>query len=206
MSHSYAIRVDGDDVWDLVSYLESDGGGYFVVREAGDNGGNVHMHAVLRSDRNIQAVRRAFTRMFPDLVGNKAYSIAEVRDLDRYHRYMCKGESAETAPEVVGAYGLEYASVAWQDAQHAAYWEEHQATSARRRSQPLTEFTVVACKEARIPWSDKHAIARVYIREAVARQKSINVFAVRAQINLVQCLLCPDDQAIEDLASAVVGV
>lgn len=205
-SHVYAIRIDGDEqVYGLIEFLEADGGAHLAVRETVE-GGNPHGHAILRSHRNIATLRAALRRFFPDLVGNRAYSLALVKDIDRYERYMLKGDSASSPPEVIAAYGFQYGDLAWQDNQHAAYWEEHQATEARRRTLPLVEFVLNACKDANIQWHDKHAIAVVYIREAVARKKSINTFAVRAQVNLIQCQLCPDDQAIQDLASAVVGV
>lgn len=206
MALPYALRLDSEDVAKFIDWLDADGGSYLVVRET-VSGENPHFHAILWSARKIQAVRVSFKRAYPELVGNKSYSIAEVRDVDKYHRYMCKGDSKELAPEVVGAYGMQYMDVLWQNEQHDEYWTENAVIAARAHAATsMVDFTTDACKNAGISWADKHAIAKVYIKEAVARNKSINIFAIRAQVNLISCLLCPDDSAIDDLANSVVSV
>lgn len=194
-----ALRVDGKAHWDLQSFLEDDGGAYLLVCEEPE--GNPHMHAVLHSTRNAQAVRMALRRALPYLSGNGSYSVAEVRDLAKYERYMCKGEAHGCMPEITGAYGIQYSDAEWQAATHEEYWAVNQELQEQRKKMNVAEATLAACKDARIAWSNRERIAEMYIRELVAREKSINLFSVKSAVNLIQVQLCPDDQAIKDLAA-----
>lgn len=201
MSTVIALRVDGDDDSMLPTFCEADGGAYFVVHEIADSGS--HYHAVLHSTRDLQAVRMAFRRMFPELRGNQAYSISVVKDLNKYQRYLCKGVSRDLAPEVVGAYGINYGSLEWQDEQHAAYWDNNDDLLRSRSRLSVVDAVVEACRADAISWNDREKIGEIYIRELVSRSKAINIFSVRASLNLVQVQLCPTDDAIKDLARQV---
>lgn len=196
-----AIRLDGQDPSDLINFLDEDGGAYLVVKEVAD--GNHHFHAVVRTSRTVQAFRMAFRRAMPDLNGNGSYSIATVRDLDKYHRYMCKGDADGVWPEVVGANGIQYADVMWQNEQHAAYWEENARLAGERRKEPVVDAVLRMAREARLRWSDREALAKLFIKEMADRGKGINPFQIRASINLVSIKLCPDDSAIDQLAGVV---
>lgn len=170
----------------------------FEVAESGP-----HFHAVLRTVRKINAIRSAWKRAFPDLTGNGSHSIAVVRDLDKYHRYMCKGADANTYPEICGAYGLEYQSVDWQNEQHALYWEENAVLQRQRAVRPVYDVVLDACRNQHVLWHNKEAIAQLYIRELASRNKPINIFSVRSYVQLIQIKLCPTDSALEDLARSV---
>lgn len=198
-SYVLAIRVDGSDHGDLVCFLDDDGGAYLVVKEVAE--GNPHYHAVLHTRRKPQAIRVALKRSIPGLNGNGAYSVAEVRDLAKYQRYCMKGDSAGEMAEVVGAYGMMYGDVTWQDEMHAAYWHENDALRAARASGNVMDAVFAACKDAGVSWDNRERIAELYIRELVSREKSINLFSIRSGINLLQVKLCPDDRAITDLAA-----
>lgn len=194
-----AFRVDGEDPSDLINFLDEDGGAYFVVKEVAD--GNHHFHAVLRSRRAVQPLRMAFKRyMPPDMVGNGAYSIAVVRDLDKYHRYLCKGDQHGVWPEVVGANGIQYQDLEWQNAQHEAYWTENARLAGERTKVSVMDAVLDAARAEGLRWTDRERIAFIYIREQAARGKGINTFQVRSAVNLIAIKLCPDDSAIEELA------
>lgn len=202
MAHTdIAIRMDGTDCSRLLEFFELDGGAYFCVREDADSGS--HFHAVLRTDRKINAVRTAWKRHFPELTGNGSHSIVIVRDLDKYHRYMCKGASPAHYPEVCGANGIQYQDLEWQNAQHEAYWSENARTAGMRKKLPIPEAVYQACRDANVSWFDKEGIAKIYIRELVSRDRAINTFAVRSSVQLIQVKLCPDETALEDLARSV---
>lgn len=201
MSNVIALRVDGTDDSVLPNFCDADGGAFLVVREFADSGS--HYHAVLHSARDLQAVRMAFRRMFPEIRGNGSYSISAVRDLAKYQRYLCKGASSSLAPEVVGAYGINYSCVEWQDEQHAAYWQSNDEIMRSRQRLTVIEAVAEACRADAISWNNREAIGEKYIRELVARSKPINIYSVRSSVNLVQVQLCPTDEAIQDLARQV---
>lgn len=196
-----AIRLDGQDPSDLINFLEDDGGAFLIVKEvAGDNH---HFHAVVRSRRAVQPFRMAFKRAMPQLAGNGAYSIAVVRELDKYHRYLCKGDALGVWPEVVGANGIQYQDLEWQNAQHEAYWSENSRLAGERRNLNVLDASYNALRDRNVQWHNREEIARVYIREVVARGKSINTFACRSAVNLLSVRLCPDDSALDELARVV---
>ena len=199
----YAIRFDNAESVKLVEFLTKDGGAFMVVKELEDS--NPHFHAVLHSKRNVAAVRTAFRKQVLDgRVGNGAYSITVVRDLDKYQRYMCKGESREVEPHVVSTNGMAYNAEAVKE-WHAAYWEANAVMTRGRQVLTVQEAVLQACKDDNVAWSERTKIAEKYIRELVARDKVINTFTVRANVNLLQVKLCPDDTAILDLASSCVN-
>ena len=70
---------------------------------------------------------------------------------------------------------------------------------------PVAEAVLAACKEKNLKWDDRDAIAEMYIRELVARDKAVNLFSVRSNVSLLQCKLCPDDTAIKLLAGHCVN-
>lgn len=201
MANNVAIRIDGDFAAEVKQFLDKDGGAYLVVKEL--EGSNPHYHVVLHSDRKLSAIRTALKRAIPQLSGNGSYSVSGVRDLEKYQRYMAKGESQHVMPVVVCAHGMEYTSAAWLEEQHDAYWAENQALNSRKRKAPVTEVVLQRCKEKAIGWSNREAIAVEYIKELADRGKGINIFATKSQVNLIQVQLCPGDEAIEDLARQI---
>lgn len=207
MSQQYvdiAVRLDGTDPSDLINFLDDDGGAYLVVKEV--VGDNHHFHAVVRSRRAVQPFRMAFKRAMPsDMVGNGSYSIAVVRDLDKYHRYLCKGEQHGVWPEVVGANGIQYQDLEWQNAQHDAYWEENARLEGARALRPVLDVVLDLCKRDRVLWHMRERIAFLYIKEMAARGKGINTFQCKSAVNLIAIKLCPDDSAVEELARIVAG-
>ena len=196
--YEYAIRVDGSSSAKLIEWLEADGGSFLVVKELEDS--NPHFHVVLHSSRKLQAVRMAFRRAMPECCGNGAYSISQVRDLDKYERYIMKGESESVLPHVVSSKGVKYTQE-WIKETHERYWSQRSEQDAARREMNVQEAVLQACMEQQIAWSNREKIAEVYIRELVCRDKPINLFSVRSAICLLQVKLCPDDSAVLDLAA-----
>lgn len=196
-----AIRIDGHSATELISVLDKDGGAYLVVKEL--EGSNPHFHAVLHSLRKLSAVRAAIKRAIPTLNGNGSYSVAQVRDLAKYQRYMMKGESEDVMPVITAGFGLMYTDPSWQEEQHDAYWEEAATLTRKRKAAPVFEAVLHECKVRQISWQNREAIGRIYIKEQADRDKGINIFALKSQVNLIQIKLCPDDSAIEDLARQI---
>lgn len=196
-----AIRIDGDSAAALIETLDKDGGAYLVVKEL--EGSNPHFHAVLHSVRKLAAVRQAIKRAMPELNGNGSYSVTAVRDLAKYERYMMKGESDGVMPQVVAAHGMTYTAAEWQKDTHDAYWTENMEIQASRKRKHINDVVLSECKEKKYSWDDRAKIAEVYIRELVARDKPINIFSLKSNVNLLQVKLCPDDRAIDELARNV---
>lgn len=200
--NTYAIRLDGHEHHSFLEYLDSTGGAYFIVREGHVD--NPHMHAVVFSEKTLAAFRSKFVRqVLGGAHGNGAYSITKVKDLDKYERYMCKGASSAEAPDVVAVNGIKY-SWEWIHDTHERYWATNEELHAKRAKLSVCDAVLAACRDAGLEWRSRERIAELYIRELVARDKVINIFALKSAINLIQIKLCPDDTAITDLAAQCV--
>lgn len=197
----YAIRLDGTDYTKLKEYMDKDGGAYFIVREGGEE--NPHFHGLIYSVKKLPAFRSGFVRAVLDGAhGNGAYSLTKVKDLDKYERYMCKGESMETEPDVVATNGIQYTDE-WVAGKHEEYWSVNAEIMRKRAALSVHDAALQACKDAHVVWNNRPKIAELYIRELVARGKGINIFATKSAVNLIQIELCPDDQALLELAGTV---
>lgn len=203
----FALRVDvgpgGADSGALVDWLRADGGAFFAVSEHGAEGpdDNPHVHVLLFSGKRPDALRKAFTRAFPALRGNGSYSLETVRDLEKYERYCCKGPCAEEGPAVLASHGVQYTEE-WITDRHAEYWEINEQLQAAKRARVIPVFDSVfeQAVEAQIAWNDERRLAKLFIQELAARDKPINTYSVRSQINLLMVKLCPGDEAIDRLA------
>jgi hypothetical protein len=193
----YALRTDKcyAQVKTLIESKEISG---WAVRETNADDGNEHVHWFLKTRIKIQALRTQFNRDIPELKGNGAYSLAAVRDVLKYVRYMAKGDDANCEPEVVWTNGIQWSSEYISDL-HEQYWEENRKMK-KRKAGALIDDVFDTLRDAGVEWKDRTAIAEAVLKELVARSRAINTFAVRGMVNVLSVKLCPDDSAIKVLA------
>lgn len=205
---AFALRVDcagASDAWSVVDWLKQCGGSYAVVAEC--EGQNSHVHAILFDTRRIEAIRQDFRRKLPQFAGNSAYSLTLVTDIDKYERYIAKG-TRDDGPDVVSTYGVLYDSPEFWADRHLRYWDENENIERARRARSVGSVLDEALAIARhnsIIWSREEELAKIILRIMRERNKAVNTFQVRSQVNLLMMHLCPDDQALDRLASAVVS-
>lgn len=197
---AYALRVDGSP--DISGWLSRYADTFIAVREGGSD--NPHIHVLFRSTQRLSALRKACQRAFPG--GNGSYSLKQcAADVSGYERYICKGESEDSLPEIVCRQGIEYTDD-WIKDQHSAYWVNNQAIRenrvARKRIKSATAVELVEeqCKNLGVKWNDRVRISEEYIKMLVSARKAINIFQVRAVTNTVSCLLDVSGQATNHLA------
>lgn len=192
MAFRYALRTD--KAFEKVrDFITSKGGisGWSVREVSGDN---EHWHWYLETDLKVEAFRAALTRAVPTLKGNAGYSISQVKDQDKYLRYMSKGESDGTGPNVAWKHGLLWTEEKLEEL-HQAYWEENRRLK-KRKVGTVMDYVMDQCKAEQIKWEDRRTITEYYIKELVKRDKPVNLFSLKSNVNLIQCKLCPDDSAI----------
>lgn len=209
MAAMFALRADviGDSFQtDIVHWIRSFDS-YLLVFETAA-GENPHVHAVIHSQLKIKQIRNSFTYKFKQHSGNKAYSLKECDDeFDAYIRYMCKGSSEADAPIVWAQCGLLYTDECIKEA-HGMYWVNNKALAknkeAAKKVEKLKPVELVEreCKRMEIKGFDREGIAKVYIRLWRDARKPINVYAARAVVNTVSCLLdgCADDDLARKIA------
>lgn len=197
--YKIAVRID-KEVDKFVSFLNSKDISGWAVRET-VNGANEHVHAYLETLIKPNSLRVLIKRAIPELAGNGSYSIQDVKDYDKYVRYMAKGESTSLMPQIVWKLGPLW-TVEYIEKLHEEYWTENR-TLKKRRADTVTDYVIDRCKEEGVAWDDRTAIAEMYIKELVERSKAINIYSVKSNVNLIQVKLCPDDSAVRMLAEQV---
>lgn len=199
MANSFALRVDGE--FDKVkAWVVKEGFGGFAVRETVD-GENEHWHWLLQTDKDLHPVRCSFNRAVPELKGNGKYSLTVVKDLEKYEKYLSKGDSDGQAPEVAWSHSIYYTEEKIGEL-HDAYWEANRKLK-KRKIGSMIDWVVDEAKRAEIHWNDRNKLAEIYIRELGVRGKPINLFSIRSNLNCVQVALCPDDTILKALVEKV---
>lgn len=184
----------------IVAWLASHGS-YIVVAEGGD--ANPHVHALLHSDLDIRMLRQNLRRKLDFLRGNGDYSLTTVRDVEKYERYVCKGESESELPQIVSRMGVEYTDD-WVKERHGSYWQLQKDYKARHKRKGLHSSTIVEkveeiCKNKAIRWDKEFEIGAEYLKLVSEGKKGVNIHQLRATVKGVQLQLCPDDAAITRL-------
>jgi len=182
------------------AWAETMGFGGFCVRET-VLGENEHWHWLLETDKKIQAVRTSLNRAIPALKGNGKYSLTEVKELDKYEKYMCKGESEGTGCEVAWKNSMLYTEEKIEEL-HVAYWTANRKLK-KRTAGSMIDFVVDAAKTAEVAYGQREKLSKIYIRELGKRGKPINLFSIRSNLNSIQLALCPDDTILDQLADCV---
>lgn len=200
--YHYAIRTD-KDFPSVKAFFDSEPNvSGFAVREV--SGENEHWHWFVRCSRKAQPLRVALTKKVPALKGNGGYSVKECdADYVKYQRYMCKGEAPEVPAEIAWSLGVEWTQEKF-DALHEEYWAENHRMK-KRRVGSVQDHVVDEAKRTAVAWDDRRALTKMYIKELVARSKPINIFAVKSSVRVIQCLLCPDDNALEEIVNSALA-
>lgn len=198
---SFALRTDGS-LDEVISWVNAQSFGGFAVKEVA-GADNVHWHWLLESGKTLKQIRSSFCRNVPGLVGNKSYSLTVIRDVEKYARYMCKGDAEGKSPHVAWSNSLFYNDAKIEEL-HVEYWTNNKAMR-KRKVGTVADAVIDLAKQDNVRWSDRQTLAKMYIQELKSRDKPINMYSVKSNLNLVQVALCPDDSAIEDLANAALG-
>lgn len=194
---AYCLRTDSlfDDV---KSWVERQGFGGFAIRET-VSGENEHWHWLLETDKDLHPVRCSFNRALPALKGNGAYSLTQCRDIDKYVRYLCKGDSEGAAPELAWSNSMVYDAAKLEEL-HVQYWDENRRLK-KRKVGSMIDWVVDEAKRQEVAFSNRAKLSEIYIRELGVRGKPINLYSIRSNLNSVQIALCPDDSILADLVS-----
>lgn len=194
-----SLRTDGH-FSGVKAYVESIGCGGFAVRET-VAGENEHWHWLLETDRKIQAVRTGLSRAVPELKGNGKYSLTEVKDIEKYERYLVKGESEGEGFELAWRNSLKYDDDKLEEL-HSQYWEANRKMK-KRGGGSMLDWVVDQAKLQEVSYGQRSKLARIYIKELGQRGKPINLFSLKANLNSVQLALCPDDTILNQLCDQV---
>lgn len=129
----FTIRFHTTDEERVTEWVTTNARHWFVVRET--DATRTHFQGVIKSDKNIRALRESIRRDFEDLSGNKGYSLKEC-DAGMI-KYLCKGPSKEDQedPEVIINNFVDNV-----DELHNAWWAEREKIEKRKKLTVLQEL------------------------------------------------------------------
>lgn len=204
MALQIALRTD-KDFDKVLKFIEEKGYSGFAVRETTEDGNNEHWHWFIEGDkyRNVNNFRTHLTKNVPALKGNGGYSAKLCdADVEKYWRYMCKGSAEGQGAEIAWKHGLLWTDERLEEL-HQAYWA-NAPQAKKRKLPPIADAVLDRCKRKAIAWNDRRTIFQEYIMELYARDKPINLFMVKSNVNLLQIKLSPDvDTAVQELLNQV---
>lgn len=91
-----------------------------IVKETGQRG---HIHALIETRKKLEQFRKDMKRQFPNLEGNRDYSMKNVKSQEGIEDYLCKGEGLGNLPFIYQK------SISWTDEKiqdhHQSYWNRH---------------------------------------------------------------------------------
>lgn len=216
MAIPYALRVviKSDEAMSGVRQwiAERSPGHLVVMHNADEDDKQPHWHALLWSDKKEQALRVDFKKSNAEFIGNKAYSLVELKrkkDEDfvgAYERYMCHGDREGDAVCVIMASGAKY-TPDW-------FLEQNKAFYAARRDFQKSK----AVKDNRVNLVNKlreecgAAGVRRYedivvrlVKMYAADNRPMNIHYMRSVANTVHVQLCGGDAISEIVASICAG-
>lgn len=196
MSQVFALRTDKEFIL-VKAFVDSKGFGGYAVREL--SGSNEHWHWLLEvpSALKITQFRTQLTRAVPTLKGNASYSAVVCTDVDKYERYMAKGDSEGQGCEVAWSNSIKY-SAEKIDELHATYWLENRKLK-KRKAGSMIDWLIDEAKRLEIRWSDRDRLALLMVKELGRRGKPVNLYSIKSNLNSVQLALCPDDSMADTL-------
>jgi len=192
-----SLRVD-KSVAELKEFIDAREMGGFGVREVA--GANEHWHFYLETDkyRNIQSFRVQLTKAILTLKGNGGYSATIVDDIEKYERYLCKGNSDGESPEIAWRNSIVYTDDKI-GSLHEEYWKANRILK-KRKTGAVIDWVVDECKRQNFDWKEREKISLVYVAEISRRAKPLNTFAAKAAVNGIQLQLCATDDAVKMFA------
>lgn len=91
-----------------------------VIEEADDEVNRTHTHSLIQTPITINTFRKQLKKKFPDINGNKDFSITQVKDPYAMLRYVAKGKTSKAPNVLFSNFDSELVAQA-----HLDYWKEN---------------------------------------------------------------------------------
>jgi len=193
----------------VVSFLSKHVGAHCVVREISDVVKKPHFQGWVCTDMSIQVLRGRLLKEFPSVDGRGsgqrkqrgggAYSIATVKKVEEYKRYVCKG-TKENPPDVVSlqtAIGeVVDVHVLW-----VAYWKQNESSETEKGEslhivdKAIEHFTNYQWSEVDDMDQKRYKIIQWMYRNC-GKKKSLNTYMFKGFVNAVCKETCPEFEEV----------
>lgn len=200
MATTIAIRIhDIDDTTrsKIGNFLATIAGSYCISRETYECI-RPHFQGWIRTDIKLQALRERLYRAMPEIRGtgkgrgNSAYSLAAVRDADRYKFYILKGSPTEL-PDIVFRSGYDIS----QDdinRMHEEYWKTRTTSNASEKRTVTTrilDWSKDQSFEGMTTYDIEDVVGSKVIEEYIKADKLMMLHQMNGLYNLVMCKVSP---------------
>jgi len=214
MARAYALRyslTEKDIDVRVLRWIVEKSPGHLVVKHNADaDVPRDHWHALIWTDKKEQALRFDFKKAVPEIVGNKVYSLTEIKkktDEDpvlAYERYICHGSHEGDIVSVVSSCGLKYTE-AWFVEQNELFYETRRtyAGESRRKNVDMVTHLVTVLRQANL--KSREEIARRLVNFYKDEGRPLNVFFARSVVNTVWVTLDDSNEAQEELVREIVS-
>lgn len=135
--------TDNINIDNLVEFLKKETNVLLIVFEVSHGGNRPHIHATIEFKNAVNTFRDKLRKEFPELFGNKSYSISKVRDYDSNIKYCLKGK-ANDYPHVL------YTTLLDEDVKqyYYEYWKLKQTICNNKKEAELkTQKSSECCDE-----------------------------------------------------------
>jgi len=126
MENRFWLRVTTTEQEKLLSFLQSQAGGWLACQEFGTMGAE-HYHSIYYGTRSMSTVRKAFRKVFD--LPSAAYSMSKIDDTEGAERYVCKGTQKDQQPTII----INDPEIDTQ-IRHDQYWAIFENTKASRNA------------------------------------------------------------------------
>lgn len=192
MANMYALRLHvdcmGENGLDILrELLIRNIDAYVMARE--NDASREHVQGWVCTDMRINTLRARIKRAFPGVVGNKGYSLSEVKDREAYRDYVLKGTPEEPA-DIVCSCSFDVCEGALRAA-HRRYWSKH-ADRSKSKLGIVRETLEWAKSLCELP--PRIEIARQVCGLIVGRNKPLMMHYVKGVVNAVSWSLDSREQ------------
>jgi len=151
MAIPYALRytlINTDTDANVLKWINEKSPGHLVIKHTADEDvPHDHWHALIWSDKKPEALRKDWSKSNPEVKGNKAYSLTEIKKksdedpVEAYERYMCHGKELGDPVNVVSAFGAKYTEE-WFKEQNQLYYSKQKEFKKKEQKKSETKNLV----------------------------------------------------------------
>ena len=127
-----------------------------IVKETGERG---HIHCLIETKKKLEQFRKNMKLQFPNLEGNKSYSMKDVRSDKGIQDYLCKGECLGEMPFVYEK------SPSWTDEKikqhHESYWARHIQETLANTLAKTGNDSIIPAKQGKLKIRTPTAVERI---------------------------------------------
>lgn len=217
MTSPYALRytlINKDTDANVLKWINEKSPGHLVVRHEPDEDVNSdHWHALIWSDKKIDALRKDWSKANPEVRGNQAYSLTPITKksdedpIQAYERYMCHGKELGDPVNVVSAFGTKYTEE-WFKEQNRLFYEKRKEFKKKEKkiseTKNLVNDLLKECEAAGI--ADRQDIVMKLVQMYKKERRPMNTYYMRQVSTAVWSILRgkeADQQIVDEIMSRI---